>query len=132
MSDIKNPGTTSEQAWAIIENEKRRDRFIRRVNIVAWTSTFLIAGIIATLVGVQVVELAKGGMLGALPWTSVVAAAMPFLDILWKLSLLIAALSTVGIFLRLRTASLTEIQLRLATLESMLASRESGPGGGSA
>jgi hypothetical protein len=132
MSDIKNPGTTSEQAWAIIENEKRRDRFIRLVNIVAWTSTFLIAGIIATLVGVQVVELAKGGMLGALPWTSVVAAAMPFLDILWKLSLLIAALSTVGIFLRLRTASLTEIQLRLATLESMLASRESGPGGGSA
>jgi hypothetical protein len=132
MSDIKNPGTTSEQAWAIIENEKRRDRFIRLVNIVAWTSTFLIAGIIATLVGVQVVELAKGGMLGALPWTSVVAAAMPFLDILWKLSLLIAALSTVGIFLRLRTASLTEIQLRLATLESMLASRESRPGGGSA
>ena len=35
-------------------------------------------------------------------------------------STLIATLSTVGIFLRLRTASLQEIQLRLAALEAML------------
>jgi hypothetical protein len=43
--------------------------------------------------------------------------------VLGVLSLLIAVLSTVGIFLRLRTASLTEIQLRLAALEQVLASR---------
>jgi len=33
---------------------------------------------------------------------------------------LIATLSTIGIFLRLRTASLIEIQLRLAALEEIL------------
>jgi uncharacterized membrane protein len=38
------------------------------------------------------------------------------------LGLLVAILSTVGIFLRLRTASLSEIQLRLAALEEMIAS----------
>jgi hypothetical protein len=35
---------------------------------------------------------------------------------------LIATLSTIGIFLRLRTSSLAEIQLRLAALEAMLSS----------
>jgi hypothetical protein len=46
---------------------------------------------------------------------------MPLFDVLWKLSLLVAGLSTVGIFLRLRTASLSEIQLRLAALEELVA-----------
>ena len=36
-------------------------------------------------------------------------------------SVLIATLATVAVFLRLRTASLNEIQLRLAALEEMLA-----------
>jgi hypothetical protein len=35
--------------------------------------------------------------------------------------LVVATLSTIGIFLRMRTATLSEIQLRLAALESMLA-----------
>jgi hypothetical protein len=43
--------------------------------------------------------------------------------VLGILSLLIARLSTVSVFLRVRTASLPEIQLRLAALEDMLASR---------
>jgi hypothetical protein len=60
---------------------------------------------------------------GAVPWITVMGSAMPLVDVLWKLSLLVAAVSTVGIFLRLRTASLTEIQLRLAALEEMLAAR---------
>jgi hypothetical protein len=38
------------------------------------------------------------------------------------LSLLVAALSTVLVFLRLRTASLAEIQMRLAALEELVAS----------
>jgi hypothetical protein len=41
---------------------------------------------------------------------------------------LVATLSTIGIFLRLRTASLTEIQLRLAALEDVLgAQADAGP-----
>jgi hypothetical protein len=54
---------------------------------------------------------------------ALVGAAMPLFIVLGLLSVLIATLSTVGIFLRLRTASLAEIQLRLAALEEMLTTR---------
>lgn len=47
-------------------------------------------------------------------------AALPLVAVVGVLSLLIATLGTVGIFLRLRTASLSEIQLRLANLEDMV------------
>jgi hypothetical protein len=50
-------------------------------------------------------------------------AAMPGLIVLGLLSVLVATLSTIGVFLRLRTASLMEIQLRLAALEDMLGAR---------
>ena len=42
------------------------------------------------------------------------------------MSVLIATLATVAVFLRLRTASLSEIQLRLAALEEMLADERRG------
>ncbi len=45
---------------------------------------------------------------------------MPLIAVTGVLSVLIATVSTVGIFLRLRTASLAEIQVRLAALEQML------------
>jgi hypothetical protein len=117
----------TDNAWALIENEKRRDRFIRRVSIAAWATTFIIVLLVAVMTGISLVEMRKAQMLGAVPWMAVMASAMPLIDVLWKLSLLVAALSTVGIFLRLRTASLTEIQLRLAALEEMLASRPDSP-----
>ena len=117
---------SSDRAWELIDIEKRRDRFIRRVSIIAWTVTFLIVLIIAVMVGIQVTQMTRLGLVGAVAWTAVIASAMPLVDVLWKLSLLVAALSTVGIFLRLRTASLAEIQLRLANLEEMLASRPDG------
>jgi len=58
--------------------------------------------------------------------TDVFWSAMPLLIVLGFLSVLIATLSTVGVFLHLRTASLTEIQLRLAALEDLLASPSNG------
>jgi hypothetical protein len=60
---------------------------------------------------------------GKVPRRAIADAALPLIVVLGLLSLLIATLTTVGIFLRLRTASLAEIQLRLAALEDMLASR---------
>lgn len=45
---------------------------------------------------------------------------MPLIAVVGVLSLLIATPSTVGVFLRLSTASLAGIQLRLAALEDML------------
>ena len=47
-----------------------------------------------------------------------------WLTVYRRISLLIGTLSTVGIFLRLRTASLGEVQLRLAALEEMLLSKQ--------
>ena len=120
--------TSNNPTWALIENEKRRDRFIRRVSIAAWTATFVIVLVIAILTTISVVEMAKAQMAGAVPWVAVMAAAMPLVDVLWKLSLLVATFSSIAIFLRLRTASLAEIQLRLATLEEMVA-KGSGRGG---
>ena len=120
--------SASGRAWEAIENERRRDRFVRRVSIVAWTFTFVFVAILAVLVCLQVVQLAKGAMVGAVPWVTVFAAAMPLFIWLGLLSVLIATVSTIGIFLRLRTASLTEIQLRLAALEDMLTANGEGAG----
>jgi uncharacterized membrane protein len=114
---------SSSRAWSLIEQEKRRDRFIRRVSIIAWSVTFLFALIFTVMIGGQVIEMVKANMAGILPFSTLVGMAMPLIIVLGFLSLLIATLSTVGIFLRLRTASLAEIQLRLASLEDMLASR---------
>ena len=113
----------SDKTMALIDNEKRRDRFIRRVNRAAWTVTILIVLVVAVLTAIQVVQMAKAQVLGAAPFSMVLFSAMPLIDVLWKFSLLVAGLSTVGIFLRIRTASLTEIQLRLAALEEMLSAK---------
>ena len=121
------PASASARVWDAIESEKRRDRFLRRVSVVAWTVTLILVIVLAVMVGLQVAQMARGAMVGALPWIAVIGAAMPLLIVLGILSVLIATLATIGMFLRMRTASLTEIQLRLAALESMLAS-----GGGTA
>lgn len=52
---------------------------------------------------------------------------MPLVWVLGTVSLLVATLSTVGVFLRFRTATLGEIRLRLTALEQMVSDQgESG------
>ena len=109
-------------AMTLVENERRRDRFIRRVNIIAWSVSLSLVVVIAILVALQVSQFLTGVMDGEVPWAILIGSAMPLVDVLWKLSLLIATLSTVAIFVRLRTSSLAEIQLRLAALEEMIVS----------
>jgi uncharacterized BrkB/YihY/UPF0761 family membrane protein len=123
MSDtMKN---ASNSAWDAIENEKKRDQFIRRVCKAAWIVTGVLALFFAILVGIQVVELARGALAGGgeVPWIAVAGVAMPFVISLGMLSVLIATVTTIGMFVRMRTASLHEIQLRLAALEEMLATK---------
>ena len=119
MTQHRPPAT--EQAWAFIEREKRIDRFIRRVSIMAWSVTFLIVVMFTILTSLQVVEMVRMTAGAHLPFSVVTASAMPLIIVLGFLSVLIATLSTVAIFLRLRTSSLAEIQLRLAALEEMIA-----------
>jgi hypothetical protein len=109
--------------WKAIEDEKRRDRNLRRVSIVAWSITFLIVLVLAVLIGLQISEMIRAFTVGMVPRAAVVGAAMPLVIIVGLLSVLIATLSTVGIFLRLRTASLMEIQARLSAIEAMVASK---------
>jgi hypothetical protein len=58
MSDSK----TSNSAWDAIENEKKRDRFIRRVSVVAWSVTGLLVLLLAVLVGSQAIFFARAAM----------------------------------------------------------------------
>jgi hypothetical protein len=116
-----------EQLWAQIEREKRIDTRLRRVSIVAWACTLLFTLVFAILTGLQTARvMVQFTRVPSDDWGTILQAAMiaqvlvPIVVVLMILSALIGTLSTVGIFLRLRTASLQEIQLRLASLEAML------------
>lgn len=124
---MKPDTSAANEAWTLIDKEKRRDRFIRKLSITAWSVTFVIVLLFGVVTGAQVVQNLKYFEAGTLTWPDVVGSAMPLVVVLGTISLLIATLSTVGIFLRLRTASLVEIQLRLAALEDMLRSKPDAP-----
>jgi len=117
-----NKETTSapSSVWDAIEAERRRDRLLRHVAVSAWIITLVFVIALAVLVSFQVAQMARAAMVGAVPWVSVIGIAMPLIIVLGILSVLVASLSTIGMFLRMRTASLTEIQLRLAALETMI------------
>src|SRR5436190_11777194 len=114
--------SASEQAWAMIDQEKRRERFLRRINVAAWTLTFVVVAVFGIISIWQLVELMHSPLFagGLFPTSTLFGALYPLLVVLGVLAVLIATLSTIGIFLRLRTASLIEIQLRLAALEELL------------
>ncbi len=113
----------SSGPWALVEDEKRRDRVLRRVSRVAWVATITVVLVYAVITGVQIAHVARLQAVGISTGATVFSTALPLLIVVGVLSLLIATLSTVGIFLRLRTASLLEIQLRLAALEEILTAR---------
>lgn len=116
--------TLNAEAWALVEQEKRRDRTLRRVSIAAWVATIVIVGAFAVLIALRISYMLKLTAVGMLEKGIVLQAAMPLVVVLGVVSLLIATLATIGVFLRLRTASLAEIQLRLSALEAMLAGRD--------
>jgi hypothetical protein len=120
---INASASPTAAAWSEIEKERRRDRMIRRVCIAAWTVTGVLVLLFAVAIAFPVVQMVRLAASGGVPWITVIGSAMPFIGAIWTLSLLVATLSTVAVFLRLRTASLAEIQQRLAQLEEILASR---------
>lgn len=119
----ESTATPSQKVWATIESERRRDRFVRRISVGAWSVTFILVLLLGGIFGSQVAFLTKTPLFGGMSWMMIAGLATPFLISLGILSVLIATLATVGVFLRMRTASLLEIQLRLAALEEMLAQR---------
>jgi hypothetical protein len=103
-----------------LARERRVDTLIRTVCVTAWSITFAVAAGYAALVWTQVAQIRAKVAVGVLSSEAVVAAILPLVMALGVLTLLIAALTTVGVFLRFRGATLHDIQLRLAALEDMI------------
>ena len=118
--------SASEKVWAAIDEEKRRDRFVRRISYTAWTATTVCVLLLGVAYGISVAQMVRMIGVGAVSWLVLLGVATRIFIVLGVISLLVATLSTVGIFLRMRTTSLAEIQLRLAALEEMLAGRTDG------
>jgi hypothetical protein len=110
-----------DKAWALIDEEKRRDRALQRIGKTAWIVTIVLVLACAILTGVQVVEMMYGAAAGMVPWSTAIGMMWPLILVVGLVSVLIAVVATIGTFLRLRTTSLHEIQLRLAALEEMIA-----------
>ena len=116
MSGQSEGKTATESVMDRIDEERRRDAFIRRAAKTAWGVTFLI---VLFLIGLTITQIV--GMTGGNTGLMVIASlAMPLALTLGALSVLVATLCTIGMFLRMRAASLQEIQLRLAALEQIL------------
>jgi hypothetical protein len=109
-----------ESVWTAIEKEKRRDRTLRTIGVAAWGLTFLVVLVFAAIMVLQIMEIQRMVEIGMAPQRSVYLTALPLIGVVGVLSVLIATLATIGIFFRMRTASLIEIQQRLAALEAAL------------
>ena len=113
--------TTTQGTWDAIAREKRLDKLVRTVCIGAWAVTFLITAGYAWIVWQGIAFMRSALEAGAISRQVMLSSATPLILALGGLALLIATLSTIGVFLRFRGASMQEIQLRLAALETMLA-----------
>jgi uncharacterized membrane protein YidH (DUF202 family) len=106
----------------LIDVDVKRDRLVRGVTILSWVVTFLVLIGFAVVVGQEAsraLTLAHAGMVRE---QEVLRTLIPLFVVVGTTSLLMALVSTAALFLRQRTASLADIQLRLATLETLLAS----------
>ncbi|MGH7532011.1 MAG: hypothetical protein ACREL4_01860 [Gemmatimonadales bacterium] len=126
---MKTESSSAGPTWEGIDAEKRRDRFLRRVNVAAWSVVCAIVLLYAVAIGIVVVQTVRRAGVGAASLTEALPAVLTLATVVGLVCLLVAVLTTIGIFLRLRTASLAEIQLRLAALERMLASPPDQPRG---
>ena len=106
--------------WAKIEQEKRTDQLIKVVSKSSWSITFIFLLIFAGLAGYEAYYTLSLYQEGMVNFLTVFDTFMPFITVVGGICLTIAILSTVGMFLRLRTSSLSEIQMRLAALEQMI------------
>lgn len=112
---------TNDAIWTTIRRENRRDTLLRWVSFAAWTVTLALLIVYAAMVASEVARIDRLVTVGAAAQQDVFEATIPLIAVVGTVMLVVATLSTIGIFLRMRTATLSEIQLRLAALESMLA-----------
>lgn len=109
-----------DSTWSAIDREKRRDAAVRRTSIVAWVVAFVALLVFAAIIVRRVLLVKERVDIGAAAAYQLYDSMLPLVAVVGVLAVLTGTLSTVGVFLRLRTASLAEVQLRLANLEEML------------
>lgn len=118
------------EVWDAIDREKGRDRVLRRIAVAGWSVAFfalLVVGVQAGMAALRALQAWGSSLVSSGEVFAVVLnELMPLVFVAGALSLLIATLATIGLFFRLRTASLAEIQLRLAALEEMLSEHRDG------
>jgi hypothetical protein len=119
----------SDQIWAAIDREKRRDALLKRVSIAAWAATLVLVSVLLVIGGISAAQMVRAAVEGAVPWVTVLGTIIPVIVVLGVLTVLIAVLSTIAVFLRMRTATLQEIQIRLAALEEVLVRDSTRPPG---
>jgi hypothetical protein len=112
------PETPSARVMDRIEEERARDRSIRRIARFAWIATGSVVLLWIGLTAYQIKVMSP--MMGGLGTAAMLGLATPVLFVLFGLGVLVATLSTIGTFLRYRRATFEEIQLRLAALEELL------------
>ena len=116
-------GSATSRAWEVIENEKERNRLLARASVIAWSIALGVAAIYAILSVVEIVDFAKFDLGRGLSIIDVFPLARPIVAALGAMILVIAVLGSAALFLRMRTVSLNELQLRLAALEDVLIAR---------
>lgn len=123
-----------EDVWSKIEKEKRIDSFIRRLCYTAWATTFILFITYAIIVVIEFFGLPSEAVAHDFAGNfrpelysfvlEMVGLTLAF-GAVGSLSLGIAVISTIGIFVRMRTSNLQEMRIRLETLEeTFLAERK--------
>jgi len=113
------------QIWGLVKAERNRDRIIQGMSVGAWIVTFLVLMFLSVVIGMETWTTLRLVLEGVLGFSAVIQTLMPLALIVGTVSLLVATLSTVGVFLRFRRATLGEIRLRLTALEQRVSDQGS-------
>jgi cytochrome bd-type quinol oxidase subunit 2 len=116
-----------EDIWEKIEKEKKIDKWITRISIGSWAATFILITGFTILVLIETIQHYTTQLypLGSLDnlLMQIAVITIPF-SAIGLFTFGAAILSTIGLFIRMRTSSLRDIQLRLGTLEGAILSKE--------
>lgn len=116
----KNDNAAQDMIWTMIEKEKKRDKLVKLISLIAWVVTLVVMVVFLIFTIREMSKTLTLYNMGMVDSQSIIEIVTPPLLVLGGISLVIAILATVGVFLRLRTTSLLEIQQRLANLENMV------------
>jgi peptidoglycan biosynthesis protein MviN/MurJ (putative lipid II flippase) len=119
----------AEELSSWLDRERSIDRRVRRVSKIAWTTALVAVILYGILIISRIIhyltEMRRASD-GDLPpgylATVVLDQVLPLVAVVGVFSFLVAVLSTIGMFLRFRTASLAEVQTRLTAMEKVLQS----------